>query len=110
MPEKAPVIAIPLELRFMCGAHLEREIIDTTVTVNPIITLTRVSEKELNIQAPTGVNNTPVTARGINPDNFRLDQEELRTIIFNARLETAITGTAHVAGANKQSNGKANKE
>ncbi len=76
----------------------------------PIITLTTVSDNEPSIQAPMGVKIMPARASGRNPLSLRLRQEEARTMMFRARLETAITGTAHPAGAKRQIRGRASRE
>ncbi len=110
IPERAPVSAIPKVVLSKRGAHFERESMETEVTLIPIIILTVVSDKELSIQAPAGVKTMPARASGRNPRSLRLRQEVDKTMILRARLETAITGTAHPAGANMQIRGNASKE
>lgn len=83
---------------------------ETEVTLIPMMTLTVVSDNELSIQAPAGVKTMPARASGRNPRSLRLRQEVDKTMMFRARLETAITGTAHPAGAKRQIRGRASNE
>jgi hypothetical protein len=110
IPDKAPVRPIPIGVLFMCGAHLDRDTRDAVVTVIPIIILTVVSGSELRSQAPIGVNTIPPRARGRKPVNLSLPLEDTSTIVLRAMLDTAITGTAHEAGANRHIRGRARSE
>lgn len=110
IPDKAPVSPIPRGVLLVRGAHLERDKRDAAVTVTPMMALTAASGRELSIHAPMGVNTIPARARGRKPVNLSLPREDTSTMALRAILETAMTGTAHEAGAKRQIRGRASSE
>lgn len=109
-PDMAPVTPMPMGVRLILGAHLERDRSDAPVTETPMISLTVTSGSDPRSHAPRGVKAIPARASGRKPFSRSFPLEDTSTMVFSTRLETAITGTAQDAGANMQIMGRASRE